>query len=263
MPAENDATEAGRASGKVLDLPWRSAKPRRSGLTAITDNGIPAGELALILESYHLFIDLAKIGVGSAYLEPRLGQKLRLYGDFGIPVYFGGTLFEKYHAQGRLDAYLRWLESLKVSWLEASNGITAVATEEMAGLIGKVARHFNVLAEVGKKKAREGLSPGEWVAAGRAYLQAGCRYVVLEGRHTADVGIYDAGGTLLTGLVKRITADIDPVRIIFEAPTAHSQNQLINLMGTNVNLGNVFVRDLLLLESQRRGLREETFFIGG
>ena len=50
-----------------------------------------------------------------------------------------------------------------------------------------------------------------------------------------------------------------PERIIFEAPTADSQHQLINCFGANVNLGNVFLTDLLLLECQRVGLREETF----
>lgn len=67
--------------GRVLDLPYRTAKHRQLGVAAITDNGIPVGELVHILESYHPFIDLAKIGVGSAYLEPRLRKKLQLYSD--------------------------------------------------------------------------------------------------------------------------------------------------------------------------------------
>jgi len=34
----------------------------------------------------------------------------------------------------------------------------------------------------------------------------------------------------------------------------------IRLLGANVNLGNVQTRDLLVLETQRQGLRYETFF---
>ena len=52
-----------------------------------------------------------------------------------------------------------------------------------------------------------------------------------------------------------------PNRLIFEAPTAKSQMYFINMIGANVNLGNVVPRDVVLLETQRRGLRNETFYL--
>jgi len=85
--------------------------------------------------------------------------------------------------------------------------------------------------------------------------------VVLEGRNTADAGIYDARGALDQTLIDKLLKTIDKNRLIFEAPTIKSQSQLINQFGANVNLGNIFARDLLVLETQRIGLREETFFI--
>lgn len=47
--------------------------------------------------------------------------------------------------------------------------------------------------------------------------------------------------------------------MIFEAPSPKHQMFFINCIGSNVNLGNVKISDVLILETQRRGLRSETF----
>jgi phosphosulfolactate synthase len=262
MPAPTDKQRRAPRTRHALGLPARTTKPRHYGLTAVTDNGIAAGGLRDILDSYHHLIDLVKIGVGSAYIEPRLNQKLDLYGSYGIPVYFGGTLFEKHYVEGKLAEYLGWLEDLGLRWVEVSNGTTAIPPDQVARLIEKIAGRFNVLAEIGKKQPGNDPAPAEWVETAAIYRQAGCRYVVLEGRQTADIGIYDERGRLRTGLIMAIVEKTPPQRIVFEAPTADSQNQLINRFGANVNLGNVSFTDLLMLECQRVGLREETFSAG-
>ena len=249
------------AEGRTLNLPVRTKKPRKNGITAITDLGVPCGELADILENYHSFVDIAKLGIGSAYLEPALQKKISIYSEYGIPVYFGGTLFEKYFFQGKLDDYLFFLNKLGITWLEVSDGTITMKPDEFPAIISRLKDNFNVLAEVGKKDEAEDLKQEEWLSLTEQAIGAGCHYVVLEGRNTGDSGIYSADGTLRKQLVEKIIEVVNPERLIFEAPSTHSQSQLINVLGNNVNMGNIFLRNLLLMESQRQGLRSETFYI--
>jgi len=57
-------------SKELLRLPERTTKPRVCGLTAITDLGVPLQALRDLLADFHLYLDVAKFGVGSAYLTP-------------------------------------------------------------------------------------------------------------------------------------------------------------------------------------------------
>lgn len=247
--------------GRTLDLPDRQEKPRGSGLTAITDVGISNGEMRNILAHYAPFVDIAKLGIGTAYIEPRLTEKIGLFKEYAIPVYFGGTLFEKFFSQGRLFDYIDFLHANEISWIELSSGIIDIDMPKMISLIKELKNKFTVLMEVGKKSESDNFPDAEWVPRIREALDAGCSYAILEGRNTADAGIYSSKGVLNTALIKQVKDEVDTEKIIIEAATAKSQSQVINIFGPNVNLGNVFARDLLLLESQRLGLREDTFYV--
>lgn len=254
-------SERFRRRGRTLDLPVRSEKPRKYGITSVIDLGIPSIELVNILESYHYFVDNAKLGIGSAYLEPHLKKKIQIYGEYGIPVYFGGTLFEKYYYQGKLDDFLILLNGLGITMIEVSCGTIDIKPDEMVELISRLSSDFIVFAEVGKKKEEENFSLKEWVSITRQFLEAGCDYAILEGRNTGDGGIYEVDGKLRKTLVQMIIEEVDHKRIVFEAPNTQSQSQLINLFGSNVNMGNVSLHNLLLVESQRQGFRSETFHV--
>ncbi|GAB6041640.1 phosphosulfolactate synthase [Endothiovibrio diazotrophicus] len=245
----------------ALKLPQRTEKPRNTGLTAINDVGVPVGEQRLILEDYHSLVDLAKIGVGSAYVLPRLEEKVALYHEHGIPACFGGTLFEKFHHQGKLDDYLDYLRHYGVQWVEVSCGTIDISVDEMVRAIERLEQAgFQVVTEVGKKSEEETPDIREWIAEAEAFLAAGSRYVILEGRASGTVGLYHETGELRHELFDEIVERLPVERLIFEAPTEHCQIQMINLLGCNVNLGNVDPRGLVMLETQRRYLRSDTFF---
>lgn len=246
--------------GQTLTLPVRDAKPRKYGITSVTDIGIPCGELSNILETYHNLIDIAKLGIGSAYIDPALRDKIAIYSKYEIPVYFGGTLFEKYYYQGKLDDYLIFLNRLGINYVEISNGTSDIEPEKMTEIISRLNCNFNVLAEVGKKEQANDFTLDEWVSVTKQFLEAGCHYAILEGRNTGKNGIYKPDGTLRQKLINMVTEAVDQKRVIFEAPRTQNQSQLINLFGNNVNIGNVFLRDILQVESQRQGLFSETFF---
>src|SRR5438045_7088923 len=103
-------------------IPKRSAKPRKSGLTMIMDKGLSAREAENLIESGSDYIDIIKIGFGSAFVTPNLQKKLDIYRNAGIPVYFGGTLLEAFIERNAFDDYLRLLDKYKMTHAELSDG---------------------------------------------------------------------------------------------------------------------------------------------
>lgn len=247
----------------ALQLPVRTTKPRIDGVTAITDLGLTFQSLHDLLCELHPFIDFAKFGIGSAYLTARFDEKIALYQEFGVAPYCGGTLFEKFYQQENLRGYLTYLKQHNMQWIEISNGTIDTPLDRRVSIVKELSSDFKVVAEVGRKNIKTAMTPGQWIEELQALLHAGASYVVTEGRDSATAGIYQHSGEPREELVRQIVNNIDVTRTIFEAPTGKSQMYFINLLGPNVNLGNVAAKDLLLLESQRCGLRHETFFVEG
>jgi phosphosulfolactate synthase len=245
---------------RSLKLPSRERKERGFGITSIADFGIPLGELEIILSDYHDYIDIAKLAVGSAYVTPNLKEKINLYKTYEIKPYCGGTLFEKYYLQNKLKDYHVFLKEFGIEWIEVSTGVLTIPLEERLSIVKQFNNDFNVISEVGSKDPDKDMAIHEWEMEIKALLEVGCSYVITEGRDSGTSGIYSSSGNINKDLVHQLTANIDYRKIIFEAPNAKSQMYFINQLGSNVNLGNVKIRDVLLLEAQRRGLRAETFY---
>ena len=93
----------------------------------------------------------------------------------------------------------------------------------------------------------------------RAELNAGASYVIAEAREAGNVGIYRGSGEVREGLVQEILTEIPEEKIIWEAPQKGQQLYFIELLGCNVNLGNIAPSEVLPLESMRIGLRGDTF----
>ncbi len=245
-----------------LPMPPRAPRPRTVGLTIVTDKGTPLGHLRDTLESYGAFVDIAKLGIGAGYIEPKLKEKVALYASHQVPVYFGGTLFEKFFHAGLLEEYRRLMADTGIRMLEVSEGSLPIPLAERCRLVTEFARDHTVLAEVGTKDSDAESTPQAWIAEIRSLLDAGARYVITEGRDSGSAGIFTKAGDLRKDLIEAIAAAVPTDRLIFEAPTERSQMYFINRIGPDVNLGNVAVDGLLVLEAQRRGLRYETFLLG-
>ncbi|WP_078546286.1 phosphosulfolactate synthase [Litchfieldia alkalitelluris] len=246
---------------EFLDLPKRTSKNRLYGITSIADFGTPVGQLQDILNDFHPFIDIAKIGIGCAYVTPNIEDKVQLYKNFNVTPYFGGTLFEKCYYQKKLKEFVAMLQSHEIEWIEVSNGTLDISLDERINLIKKLKGTFNVVGEVGSKDADKDLSIPEWTNEINLLLEAGCKYVITEGRDSGTAGIYDRNGKINSELIAEMSKDVDINKVIFEAPTPKNQMFFINAFGSNVNLGNVKLQDTLVLETQRRGLRSETFYL--
>ena len=77
-----------------LDLPVRSAKPRRTGITHVLDRGTPLAQVTELLVQNECYVDVWKFGWGIAYLDPQLAAKLDLLARHRVLASPGGTLLE-------------------------------------------------------------------------------------------------------------------------------------------------------------------------
>jgi phosphosulfolactate synthase len=109
-------------------------------------------------------------------------------------------------------------------------------------------------------KTRKIFAPYKWIALMKAEIEAGSWKVIAEARESGNVGIYHTNGKTHTILIDKIIAKIKVENIIWEAPIKSQQTWFIKQFGSNVNLGNIGVQDVVALETLRLGLRGDTFF---
>ena len=95
----------------------------------------------------------------------------------------------------------------------------------------------------------------------RSELEAGSSYVIAEARESGNVGIYRGSGEVREGLVQEILTQIPEENIIWEAPQKAQQLYFLELIGCNVNLGNIAPNEIIPLETMRIGLRGDTFHL--
>ena len=240
-------------------MPERSQKPRNSGLSMVMDKGLALREVEDFLEVAAAYTDIVKLGFGTGILTPRLDEKLKLYKEAGIPVYFGGTLFEAFLVRNQLDDYRRLLEKTGVTHIEISDGSLELAHDEKCELIAEFAKNYTVLSEVGSKDADKIIPPYEWIEQMETELAAGAWKVIGEARESGTVGIFRNSGEVRSGLVAEIIRKIPIQDVIWEAPQKAQQVWFMQLYGSNVNLGNIAPQEVIPLETLRLGLRGDSF----
>src|SRR5918996_32729 len=84
-----------------LRLPRRSEKPRFVGLTHVIDKGLPLPDLHSQLAATSEYVDVWKLGFGTAYLDPTVEEKVAALSAAGVRACLGGTLLEVALAEGR------------------------------------------------------------------------------------------------------------------------------------------------------------------
>jgi phosphosulfolactate synthase len=239
-------------------MPERSAKPRERGLTHVIDRGLSVAEVDGLLEVAGDFVDIVKLGWGTAVVTGNLAPKLARYAAHGIPVVLGGTLTEVAIRQGRVDGLVAWLRELGLRHVEISDGTIELEAQVKHELIQRLSKEFTVFAEVGSKDADFIMAPYIWVEQIERDLDAGAWKVIAEARESGTAGIYRADGEVRTGLIDEIAHAIDPDKLIFDAPLQQQQVWLLKRFGTECSLGNIAPVDVLSLETLRVGLRSDT-----
>ena len=241
-----------------LDLPERSVKPRRSGLTHVLDKGLTPSEVAGLLVSGGAYVDVWKFGWGTAYVDPGLGAKLALLAEHGVLGCLGGTLLEVAWAQRRADDLLDWAAGAGFPCVEVSRGVAPMTVDDKHDLIRTAASGFTVLSEVGAKSRTARMAPVLWADEVAGDLAAGATWVLTEGRESGNVGIYRDDGTVREDVVAAVISAGGVGRVVFEAPRKDQQAWFIRRFGAEVNLANIAVGEVLGLETLRLGLRADT-----
>jgi phosphosulfolactate synthase len=243
----------------LTQMPVRNTKPRKEGVNMVMDTGLTLEQARLFVENAIPHVDMIKLGFGTSFVTPKLREKIEVYQAANIPVYFGGTLFEAFLIRNQFDDYLALCKDYKIDYIEVSDGSITIPHAEKCGFIEKIAAFATVLSEVGSKDAEHIIPPYKWIELMRAELNAGSTYVIAEAREAGNVGIYRGSGEVREGLVQEILTQIPEEKILWEAPQKAQQLYFIQLLGANVNLGNISPTEVIALEAMRVGLRGDTF----
>jgi phosphosulfolactate synthase len=242
-----------------LELPERTRKPRECGLTHVLDRGLSLAEVDGLLVVAGDYVDIVKLGWGTALVSANLQPKLERYAAHDVPVMLGGTLTELAIRPGRVEGLMAWLRELGLRHVEVSDGTIALEPEVKTHLIRTLAAAgFTVLSEVGSKDAATIMAPYVWIERIEGELEAGAWKVIAEARESGTAGIYRADGEVRSGLIDEIAHAVDCERMIFEAPRKEQQVWLLEFFGSECNLGNIAPDDVLSLETLRLGLRSDT-----
>ncbi len=244
---------------KLSQIPDRNVRPRTTGITMVMDKGLSVFEAKNFMSVSYPHVDIVKLGFGTSFVTPNLEEKLEIYRSYDIPVYFGGTLFEAFLIRNQFDDFVEVCKNYGISYIEVSDGSINIPHAEKCGYIEKLTQVGTVLSEVGSKDAAHIMPPYKWIELMKAELEAGSTYVIAEAREAGNVGIYRGSGEVREGLVQEILTQIPSEKIIWEAPQKAQQLYFIELLGCNVNLGNIAPSEMLALEAMRIGLRGDTF----
>jgi phosphosulfolactate synthase len=243
----------------LKNIPERTQQPRNYGLTMVMDKGMGHDDVKNFMSVASPYVDIVKFGFGTAFVTHNLKEKIDIYKKYDLPVYFGGTLFEAFLIRDQFDDYVNVIKEYGLTHVEVSDGSINISHEEKCKYISELAKHVTVYSEVGSKDATHIIPPYKWIELMQAELNAGSTYVIAEAREAGNVGIYRGSGEVREGLVQEILTKIPYEKIIWEAPQKAQQVYFLELLGANVNLGNIPPNEVIPLEAMRNGLRGDTF----
>ena len=240
-------------------IPNRTKKTRDIGLTMVMDKGLSIREAEDLVYSSSDYIDIIKLGFGTAIISKNIKKKIELYQKNNIKVHVGGTLFEAFIIRNMFDDYINFVEELNLNTIEVSDGSIDLNHKIKCEYISNLSKKFTVFSEVGYKKSNRILAPSKWIKLMKQELDAGSWKVIAEARESGTVGVFRKDGEIRSDLIEEILSKIPNEKILWEAPKKDQQVWFIKLMGANVNLGNIDPKSVIPLECLRLGLRGDTF----
>lgn len=244
---------------KLDKIPNRTKKTRDIGLTMVMDKGLSVREAEDLVYSSSDYIDIIKLGFGTAIISKNIKKKIQLYQKNNIKVHVGGTLFEAFIIRNMFDDYIKFVEDLNLNTIEVSDGSIDLNHKIKCEYISDLSKKFTVFSEVGYKKSNRILAPSKWIKLMKQELDAGSWKVIAEARESGTVGVFRKDGEIRSDLIEEILSKIPNEKILWEAPKKDQQVWFIKLMGANVNLGNIDPKSVIPLECLRLGLRGDTF----
>ena len=218
-----------------------------------------------VLPDISAFIRYVKIGWTLPMLlsTANLRERILRFNGAGVSVSNGGTLLEVAINKGRMDSALLSLKDVGFDTVELSEGIIDVPGAQKKRIAEFAhSNGLHLIVEVGKKNPRNQLSLEETIQRIHESGDLEPDFIIIEGREAGkSVEIYDDQGDIKWDWVNRIVDECPKEQLMFEAPLEKQQVELVIRLGPSVNLGNVSFNSIAALETQRRGLRGDTFGI--
>lgn len=244
--------------------PRRStAKPRRTGLSMVIDDGLPLSYVDDVLTLAAPYIDLIKIKTGTARLYPRgeLMRKLSIYDAAGVRPFLGGQFHEYVFAklgEGALAKFYEEALALGFRTIEISDNIVPLSPRQRRDQIAAAtAAGLTVFGEVGSKETIT--NPALLIEQAEICFAAGAALVLVEAAELVD-----------QGRVRRDTLDLikrelplDRVMIelpgpwiagVRECDIEEMKNIIFAEFGPDANLANIAITTIYDTEAQRVGL---------
>lgn len=239
----------------VPDLPAR---------TSPFDPGYDPVTVESHLEQSRHLISVLKISMACWQIadEAATRRKVQAARRLGVRTCTGGGPFEVAATFGALPEFMDLCADIGVDRIEAGEGFTDGGLNPKETVKMAEARGLELQYEAGKK--HDGTFTSDVVAGlldeGQAWLDAGAKSIVIEGRESAlNVGLFDGTGQVNAGFAERFVAAWGMDRVVFEAPNKPSQFALLNHFGPMVQISNVRLEELLRVEIYRRGLHSDAF----
>ena len=246
-----------------VDARRTQAKPRRTGMSMVIDDGLPLAYVQGVLEIAAPYIDLMKIKTGTARLYPReeLMRKLAMYQLREIKPFVGGQFHEYVFAtmgEGALPAFYEEALALGFATIEISDNTVPLTDRQRHDQIaGAVKAGLEVFGEVGSKDTMS--NPALLVDQARICLDAGASLVLVEAAELVDNGVVREA-TL--DIIKR---NLPLEKIMIELPgpwiagvrscdIEAMKKMVFAEFGPDVNLANIDVKTIFDTEAQRVGL---------
>lgn len=248
-----------------IDLPATRSitKPRKTGLTMMFDQGLPAGYQQDLVETAGAYIDLAKFKTGTSrlYSEKILRRKIDQYRAADIKPFIGGQFHEYVLAvYGATSLGQFYAEARRIGFatIEISDNVVPLTAQARRDHIAAACNAgLEVFGEVGAKDRRSTLS--ELVEQAGICFDAGASLVLVEAAELVTDGI--PNHELLNGLARQL----DMKRVMIELPAAWIagvrtcdvealKKLLVQMLGPDVNVANVHHDTIIDFEATRAGL---------
>jgi phosphosulfolactate synthase len=252
---------ATKSAFDFLVRPVRAAKPRKRGLTVVSDKAKSLAQAGDIVETVGDIIDHIKIpdhvGLMWRYPEELIRKKNALYAQAGIHALPGGIPFEVAAVQGRIPQFMQRTAELGFGGVEVSeDSIDLGPRDRINAIKHALAAGLTVFTELGKKFPDRPLDAKEASEMANRDLEAGAYLVVIE---KSDVALAIEQGT---DALHRLMRGVGPERLIIECGPGADRFQiakwLLKEFGPEVNLENVDADDAHIIEAMRHGLHRAT-----
>lgn len=248
------------AAFDFLARPPRSTKPRKRGLSVVSDKARSLAEAAGIVEVAGDIIDHIKlpdhVGLMWRYPPELIRNKNELYRRAGIDTLPGGIPFQVAAVQGKVPQFMERIAALGFRGVEVSeDSIDLAPGERIAAIRCARANGLTVYTELGKKLPDHPLDAEEAIEMANRDLEAGVYLVVVE---KSDVALAIREKT---DALHRLMRGVGPERLIIECGPGEDRFRiakwLIAEFGPDVNLENIDAEDACTIEAMRHGLHRQ------